>query len=513
MNIIKKTILDIILFFAIFLVGGPVVSASCKISVSAPSSVIVGQDFKVNVIVSASPNLGNFDYVLSYDSSKVRLQEGSLKQSWWSTSSSGQPSVSRSYTFKALTSGTATFTPIQYLVSYINETDCSPSVSSASVTMKTQAEIEAGYSKNNNLGSLSVEGAELSPAFNKDVTEYTATLPVDTTKAKIIATAADSKASITGAGEIDVVDGLNKVEITVTAEHGEKKTYVINLTVQELDPIKVKVNGKNYTIVRKAGQVENIPVGFAETKIKIGEQEVVAYQSELTKLVLVALKDDEGNVNLYIYDKNKKSYTSFREAKGPSINLLILDKALEEVPSDFESTSFKYNGMTIDGYKLKNDDKENYYLVYAQNLETGNKGFYLYDKKDGSFQRYFSDLVDTKNKQLFYLFCVAAGLLGLFVLIIIFKIISGVFTSKERKINKYKRKINKLQNKSDNIDNDEYDIDDVDERPVIKKVEEDEYVIPKKSRKEKLKELEEAKKRLDKNKPNYRRISLEEDED
>lgn len=506
----KKILTGAFILLFVFLFKLPNVdAASCRVGVSAPSSIVVGKSFNVTVTVSSGAAIGSWEYTLSYDSSKVRLNSGTLHVVDYGNGS--KKSASYSYSFTALTSGTATFKPVNASVlDYASTNECLSGTGSASVTMKTQAEIEAGYSKNNNLGSLSVEGAELSPAFNKDVTEYTATLPVDTTKAKIIATAADSKASITGAGEIDVVDGLNKVEITVTAEHGEKKTYVINLTVQELDPIKVKVNGKNYTIVRKAGQVENIPVGFVETKIKIGEQEVVAYQSEITKLILVALKDDEGNVNLYIYDKNKKSYTSFREAKGPSVNLLILDKALEDVPADFESTSFKYNGMTIDGYKLKNDDKENYYLVYAQNLETGNKGFYLYDKKDGSFQRYFSNLVDVKNEQLFYLFCVTAGLLGLFVLIIIFKIISGVFTSKERKINKYKRKINKLQN---NIDNDDYDIDDVDERPVIKKVEEDEYIIPKKSRKEKLRELEEAKKRLDKNKPNYRRISLEDDED
>ena len=78
-----------------------------------------------------------------------------------------------------------------------------------------------------------------------------------------------------------------------------------------------------------------------------------------------------------------------------------------------------------------------------------------------------------------------------------------------------KRFINKLKNSgsiNDYISDNHYDIDDVDERPVIKKVEEDEYTVPKKTRKEKLKELEEAKKRLDKAKPKYRRVSLEDDE-
>ena len=291
---------------------------------------------------------------------------------------------------------------------------------------------------------------------------------------------------------------------------------MINLTVQELDPIKVKVNGKNYTIVRKSGLVENIPVGFAETKITIENQDVVAYKSELTKLTLVALKDDEGDISLFIYDAKKKTYTSFKEAKTVGVNLLILDNEEEKVPNGFVSAKFKHNNITLNGYKLKDDKNNNYYLVYAQSLETGNKAFYLYDKKEGTFQRYYEELSNIKDTQIKYLFYMAVGLLGLFVVIILFKIINKLFTSKERKIKKYQKKIDKLNKSIDNDDSyyeeDDYDIDQVDERPVIKKVEEDEYVVPKKSRKEKLKELEEAKKRLDKNKPKYKRVTLEDDD-
>ena len=112
-----------------------------------------------------------------------------------------------------------------------------------------------------------------------------------------------------------------------------------------------------------------------------------------------------------------------------------------------------------------------------------------------------------------YVFYVAAALALIFVLIIIFKLL-GKFKSNDKKIEKYQKKIDKLKGKIKNEDsNYDYSIDDVDDRPVIKRVEEDEYVMTKKSRKEKLKELEEAKKRLDKNKPKYRRLSLEDDDE
>lgn len=501
----------ILLFAFIFKIDN-VRAASCRIGVSAPSSVVVGQSFKVTVTVAGSASIGSWEYTLSYDSSKVRLNSGTLHVVDYGNGS--KSSSSYSYSFTALQSGSATFKPVNASVlDYASTNECLSSTGSASVSMKSQSEIEASYSRNNNLSSLSVEGADLSPSFNKNITEYQATLPVDTTKAKIIATAQDSKASITGAGEVDVVDGINKIEIIVTAEHGEKKKYVINLTVQELDPVKVKVDGKTYTVVRKKGQVENIPVGFTETTIKIGDQDVCAYQSEIAKILLVALKDNEGNIKLFIYDKNKNSYTSFMEAKGGEVNLLILNNEKIKTPLDFVKTSFKINDLKIEGYKYRYDKNDNYYLVYAKNLETVDEGFYLYDKKNSTFSRYYKELSDIKDTHTKYVFYVAAALALIFVLIIIFKLL-GKFKSNDKKIEKYQRKIDKLKGKIKNEDsNYDYSIDDVDDRPVIKRVEEDEYVMPKKSRKEKLKELEEAKKRLDKNKPKYRRLSLEDDDE
>lgn len=501
----------ILLFAFIFKIDN-VSAASCRIGVSAPSSVVVGQSFKVTVTVAGSASIGSWEYTLSYDSSKVRLNSGTLHVVDYGNGS--KSSSSYSYSFTALQSGSATFKPVNASVlDYASTNECLSSTGSASVSMKSQSEIEASYSRNNNLSSLSVEGADLSPSFNKNITEYQATLPVDTTKAKIIATAQDSKASITGAGEVDVVDGINKIEIIVTAEHGEKKKYVINLTVQELDPVKVKVDGKTYTVVRKKGQVENIPVGFTETTIKIGDQDVCAYQSEIAKILLVALKDNEGNIKLFIYDKNKNSFTSFMEAKGGEVNLLILNNEKIKTPLDFVKTSFKINDLKIEGYKYRYDKNDNYYLVYAKNLETGDEGFYLYDKKNSTFSRYYKELSDIKDMHTKYVFYVAAALALIFVLIIIFKLL-GKFKSNDKKIEKYQRKIDKLKGKIKNEDsNYDYSIDDVDDRPVIKRVEEDEYVMPKKSRKEKLKELEEAKKRLNKNKPKYRRLSLEDDDE
>ena len=312
MKNIKKILLGFSLLFITLLVNTDKVYAACSVSVSTTKNVIVGNTFKVSTTVSS--DVGSWYYVLSYDSSKVQLVSGNPKVV--GVIGDGKTNT---YTFKALKSGTANFSVVNTaLASNSTNKACSASSGSASVIMKTQAEIEASYSRNNNLSGLQVADAELSPAFNPDVTEYSATLPVDTTKAVVTATAEDKTAQISGAGEIDVVDGLNKVEIVVTAQHGEKKTYTINLTVQELDPIKVKVGKGEYFIVRKKGQVENIPEGFSETTLKYEDQDVVAYKSEITKITLLALKDKDGLIELYIYNESNKSFEEFNELKGNS---------------------------------------------------------------------------------------------------------------------------------------------------------------------------------------------------
>lgn len=506
-NNLKKIFLGTLVIIFTFVIKLPFFKAACSVNISSTSNVVVGNTFKVTATVSS--DVGSWYYVLSYDPSKVQLVSGTPKV----VGVIGDNKTS-SYTFKALKSGTTTFSATNTsLASNSTNQQCSASSSSATVTMKTQAEIEESYSKNNNLSSLSIEGAELSPSFNKDVTEYTATLPVDTTKAKVLATPADSKSSITGAGEIDVVDGLNKIEIVVTAQHGEKKTYVINLTVEELDPINVKVNGKNYTIVRKSGIVQDIPTGFTETKIKIQDQDITAYKSSITKLTLVALKDEEGEVSLFIYNSSNKEFKSFKEVKGSSLDLIILNDVQEKIPDDFEKTNFNYNDIKVNGYKFKEYGSNRYFLVYAQNLENGDTGFYLYDNKDKTFQKYYDDIINFKNERIKIREYIILGLLGLLGFIILIKIFKS-FSSKEKKIKKYQKKIDKLKLKINNDydEEDSYDIEKVDEKPYIKQVEEDEYVLPKKSRKEKLRELEEAKKKIDKSKSSFRRVSLE-DED
>jgi hypothetical protein len=79
---------------------------------------------------------------------------------------------------------------------------------------------------------LLVPAAPLTPAFDKDVFEYTVELPAGTESVTVNAFPVDFTATFTGTGTVDVSSGSATVEIVVTAEDEiTVLTYTINFIV------------------------------------------------------------------------------------------------------------------------------------------------------------------------------------------------------------------------------------------------------------------------------------------
>ena len=79
----------------------------------------------------------------------------------------------------------------------------------------------------------------------------------------------------------------------VEAENGSTKTYTIVVNVKEKDPINVKVNKEDLSVVRKTDELKDlIKDYYVETTVKINDEEVPAYKIEALDLTLVALKDE-----------------------------------------------------------------------------------------------------------------------------------------------------------------------------------------------------------------------------
>lgn len=150
----------------------------------------------------------------------------------WSTSSNATP-VEKGTELKLTGTSTETINGyIWYRVTYNGATKYIAS-SLITETKPKEEEKEEEKSNNKNLSSLSIEGIELTPSFNKETTQYTAKVDGDVTELKIDAKAEDSKAKVTIEGNEGLKEGDNIIKIKVTAEDDTTRTYFITVTKGE----------------------------------------------------------------------------------------------------------------------------------------------------------------------------------------------------------------------------------------------------------------------------------------
>lgn len=84
-------------------------------------------------------------------------------------------------------------------------------------------------STDSSLKGLSVEEGAITPEFNKDVKEYTLTVPNEIGGANVTAIPNDSKATVSVTGNVGLKEGENTVTILVTAEDGSTSKYLIRV--------------------------------------------------------------------------------------------------------------------------------------------------------------------------------------------------------------------------------------------------------------------------------------------
>lgn len=430
MGKIKKIISTFVILLSIFTFSTIKADAATgTISISSnKSTVVVGDSVKFTVTVSSPKYMVALQYDISYNSSMFNLTSGNSSDAPV-FSGNGVKSKTYTFTFKAKKAGTASLTFNAVGATMEGDEEVKFTSKSKSVKIITQAELEASYSSNNKLSSLAVEGYTLSPSFSSTVTSYTVNLPANTESINITGKKADSSASVEGLGKKTVEDGSNTIKIVVTAENGSTKTYTINAIVEELDPITVTINSKDYTVVRKAKLLESPNSDFIENTTTIDENEVPTLFNEKANLTLVGLKDSEGNIELYIYNKDENTYTKYNQLTFSGLTLYIIDK---EVENNNNKKELNINDEIVTAYILN----DNYYYFYAINLTTGKENLYRYDEDENTVQKEIikeeSVIVEEKNDDEIYKYIII-GLLGFIFLTYIIILISLLLKGKKKK--------------------------------------------------------------------------------
>lgn len=397
-------------------------AASGSINIASSSTVVVGNKVTVTVTISSGTKMGSWQMSLNYDKSYLQLTNSTARDGGtFMIDYAEDPGVLKktyTFTFKTLKSGTTKLSVDGYRAYVSSDLSAlSLSANTKQIRIITQAELEASYSKNNNLSALEVEGFTLTPEFKTDVLEYSVVVPENTKEVNIKANVQDKRASVNGIGTQAVNPGANKFSVVVRAQSGAEKTYVINVEVKDENPINVAVNGKNYTVVKIK---ENLPAAslYTETTININGFEIPAYKNDNTNLVLVGLKAEEGNISLYIYNKDKNEYQEYNEIGVNKITIYPLTSN-EEIKG-YKKDTITINGVKVDGYYYTKDS--DYVIIYGINVETGDKGFYMYDKKMQSLIKYNDEYIIDLNKKIELYSYIIIGFSGVFILMIIIMI-------------------------------------------------------------------------------------------
>lgn len=302
---------------------------------------------------------------------------------------------------------------------------------------------DLNLSSNNFLKSLEVSNYKISPTFKKETLDYSLIVGGDVEKVSLKAELEDENADLSYPSEVELKEGINKVEIVVIAENGETKKYVINITRKEKNPLEVTINKKKYTVFKKETSLK-IPEGFTKTTITIDKQEVVAYKNKFSNYILVTLVDTEGNASWFIYDQNNGSYTKYSELKSDNIRLVILKPDKKDIPHRYKSIIFNIGTEEVNGYMLEYESP--FRLVYALNMNTGEKSFYLYDINEKTFQRFYNTQVNIYRELVKKLEVIIICLLSVILILLIVIICQMIM---KRKIKKYmihpKEKIEKSE--------------------------------------------------------------------
>src|SRR5574344_230601 len=360
MKYINKFIFTfIVLFTGIISVN----ASSATYSLSAnKSTVIVGTTVNVTLKLSSSSQLGAWKYNIGYDSSRLTLLSGET----YVVADSGGPGVySKVFylSFKAKASGSAYVSVTSAeAADYVTEKYMTINLPSIKLNCMTQAQIEATYSKNNNLSGLSVEGFTLDKAFDANSLEYSLEVENSVESINVLATKADSNATITGSGNIKLEEGVNTIKVVVTAQNGQEKTYTLLVTRKELDPINVKVDGVEYSVIRKKELLNSPNEIYILKTVTIDDKEVPCYYNEALDYTIVGLKDDKGNIKYYLYSNGK--YTLYQQIAVSKVVIMPLDKEIK----GFIKTTVKINDDSITCYKYKKSSR--FCLLYGMNIET-----------------------------------------------------------------------------------------------------------------------------------------------
>lgn len=241
------------------------------------------------------------------------------------------------------------------------------------------------------LTSITVTGGQLTPSFDKNVTEYKVTVPYSQTDGMLSCESFDQNATITVEGSRQLKVG-NNTRVIVVTNNGQTRRYTVvfnrldqngnDTTTAATAGVKVTVSGKEYTIGQQDAMLTP-PMGFTLSTATYGETEVAAYKNASGKVVLLYLVSSDGSGDFFLYENNTLSeFIYISTANGT----YILKDVADTAPEGMYKTAYDLNGKSVSCYKYSDKELVDF-IVFSAVAPNGNSGHYSYDENEKTMQR------------------------------------------------------------------------------------------------------------------------------
>lgn len=253
MKKLSSIVLTVAMCFAMLL-PMTVSAASASASLSGPGTVRAGDSITLTFKLNGS-KLSGASGTLSYDSRQLQMMGTKQKiAAPWVVEFNGNNFVAYDNNLSKPINGGKNLFTVSFKVKNVEPgtnitvsyTDVKASDGSADANVGTvsySATVAAPLSGANKLTGLTVGNATLSPAFDANITSYTAKVSFNVSKIDIKTTAED-KATVSVSNPTLTPGGTTDVVITIKAENGAKKTYTIKVTREQDPNYKASSNNK-----------------------------------------------------------------------------------------------------------------------------------------------------------------------------------------------------------------------------------------------------------------------------
>lgn len=251
------------------------------------------------------------------------------------------------------------------------------------ITVISEANVKRNYKvtvyrsdnrdKTNTLSSLTIDGYNLSPNFDKNVVNYTLKVKKDVTSVKINASLESSKSSFVknyGPRTVNLKYGENTFQIQVKSENESVKKYTIKITRED------DRSSNNY--------LKSLNVSAGDFKFdKKSLNYSFSVPNETTSLVVVAVAEDSKSkidgAKTYVLKEGLNKITVTVTAENGSVRKYTLQvtRIVKEIKREVNN---KLESLDIENYQISFDPENTIYNVTIDNETKLNINYKVQDE-------------------------------------------------------------------------------------------------------------------------------------